>query len=229
MTARHEETNSPCPPAHSTNWPCPPAQGYYAEDLDRLPGLPPHTELIDGTLVLPGPQQPFQTEVLSQLEAAMIRLTPADDFTVVRQKSVLLGRRSRPEPDLMLVKANVELAKDATYYPPHAVTLVAEVVTPDSEARDRDRKPHIYAAAGFEYFWRLEEVAGKIILYTYELNKMSHHYMLLGIFQGRVRLARPFPIDIDLNDLLTSHSHSHSHSRSRTARNLGPALQLLPV
>lgn len=32
-------------------WPRPPEGGYVAEDLDRLPNLPPHTELIDGSLV----------------------------------------------------------------------------------------------------------------------------------------------------------------------------------
>lgn len=29
-------------------WPIPPTEGWTADDLDRIPGLPPHTELIDG-------------------------------------------------------------------------------------------------------------------------------------------------------------------------------------
>ncbi|MFI9415012.1 hypothetical protein [Nocardia gamkensis] len=32
-------------------WLRPPPGGFVAEDLDRLPDLPPHTELIDGSLV----------------------------------------------------------------------------------------------------------------------------------------------------------------------------------
>lgn len=31
-------------------WPVPPEGGWTADDLDRIPGLPPHTELIDGSL-----------------------------------------------------------------------------------------------------------------------------------------------------------------------------------
>ncbi len=32
-------------------WYVPPEEGFHAEDLDRIPELPPHTELIDGSLV----------------------------------------------------------------------------------------------------------------------------------------------------------------------------------
>jgi hypothetical protein len=36
--------------------PIPPPEGWTADDPDRIPGLPPHAELIDGSLVLTGPQ-----------------------------------------------------------------------------------------------------------------------------------------------------------------------------
>lgn len=39
--------------------PMPPQDGYTADDLDRIPDLPPHTELIDGNLVLVSPQKLF--------------------------------------------------------------------------------------------------------------------------------------------------------------------------
>ena len=32
---------------------------YTAEDLDRIPDLPPHTELIDGNLIFVSPQALF--------------------------------------------------------------------------------------------------------------------------------------------------------------------------
>lgn len=37
---------------HSSRWPVPPQDGYTVDDLFTLPDLPPHTELIDGSLVL---------------------------------------------------------------------------------------------------------------------------------------------------------------------------------
>ena len=36
--------------SQSVNWPVPPPEGFTADDLDRIPDLPPHTELIDGSL-----------------------------------------------------------------------------------------------------------------------------------------------------------------------------------
>lgn len=37
-------------------WPIPPVGGYRAEDLDTIPGLPSHIELIDGSLVFAAPR-----------------------------------------------------------------------------------------------------------------------------------------------------------------------------
>lgn len=37
---------------HSSRWPVPPQDGYTVDDLFTLPDLPPHTELLDGSLVL---------------------------------------------------------------------------------------------------------------------------------------------------------------------------------
>ena len=44
------------PEAPEPSWPVPPVGGWTADDLDRLPNLPPHTELIDGSLVFVSPQ-----------------------------------------------------------------------------------------------------------------------------------------------------------------------------
>jgi hypothetical protein len=43
-------------------WPIPPAEGYFAADLDTIPGLPRHTELIDGNLVIAARQTIFHSE-----------------------------------------------------------------------------------------------------------------------------------------------------------------------
>ncbi|MFF5254808.1 Uma2 family endonuclease [Streptomyces leeuwenhoekii] len=47
---------SVAPKASTPIWPIPPEGGWTADDLDRLPNLPPHTELIDGSLVFVRPQ-----------------------------------------------------------------------------------------------------------------------------------------------------------------------------
>ncbi|MFJ5729931.1 hypothetical protein ACIQC2_17880 [Streptomyces paradoxus] len=50
---------SGAPKASKPTWPTSPEGGWTADDLDRLPNLPPHTELIDGSLVFVSPQTVF--------------------------------------------------------------------------------------------------------------------------------------------------------------------------
>jgi hypothetical protein len=45
--------------APGRRWPVPPRDGYTVDDLFTLPDLPPHTELIDGSLVFVSPQRDF--------------------------------------------------------------------------------------------------------------------------------------------------------------------------
>lgn len=47
------------PEVPEPRWAVPPEGGWTADDLDTLPNLPPHTELIDGSLVFVGPQTLF--------------------------------------------------------------------------------------------------------------------------------------------------------------------------
>jgi Uma2 family endonuclease len=181
--------------------PLPPVGGFTAEDLDRIPDLPPHTELIDGSLVFVSPQRVFHTLALYLLEQGLRRTAPKD-LRVRREMSVTLGPRQRPEPDLLVVRASAETGPDQTAYAPDAVELVVEVVSPDSEERDRERKPQLYAKAGIRHFWRVEDSSGgKISLYVYELDPATRAYALTGIYHDRVKLALPFEIDLDLTEI----------------------------
>lgn len=180
------------------DWLVPPPEGFTAEDLDRLADLPPHTELIDGSLVLVSPQQLWHTLVLSLLEEGLRRTAP-DHLRVRREMSVVLGRRQRPEPDLVVVRAEAEHDPSLTAYQPDAVELVVEVVSPDSQERDRQRKPQLYAGAGIRHFWRVENTAGKPAVYAYELDPATGAYAPGGIHRDRVRAGVPYDVDIDLS------------------------------
>ncbi|MBL1081602.1 hypothetical protein JK359_06350 [Streptomyces actinomycinicus] len=46
----------------------PPEGGWTGDDLDRLPNLPPHPELIDGILVFASPQTMFRVRAVSFFE-----------------------------------------------------------------------------------------------------------------------------------------------------------------
>lgn len=78
--------------------------------------------------------------------------------------------------------------------------LAVEVVSPVSEARDRDTKPRKYAAAGIPHFWRVEMAGADDhpVVYAFELAPEARAYHLVGTFRQRVTLGAPFPLDIDL-------------------------------
>ncbi|MEV0895585.1 Uma2 family endonuclease [Actinoplanes sp. NPDC049802] len=185
----------------AAEWHIPPVEGYTADDLDRIPDLPPHTELIDGSLVIVSPQKRFHMKMLRLLENALVQSAPRDSFHVSREMSVALGLRQRPEPDLIVVRADAEIDDDATWYPVEAVVLAVEVVSPESRERDRVRKPLLYAGAGIPHFWRVEENGKEPVVYVFEIEPVTRQYVPTGIFHDRVTLKVPFEIDIDLTEI----------------------------
>ncbi|MFF2088288.1 Uma2 family endonuclease [Nocardia sp. NPDC058176] len=192
-------TAEPIPPGGSPlGWPVPPPGGYFAEDLDHLSELPPHTQLIDGSLVFVSPQMRFHLFVVTFLHLQLMRQVP-EGYEVAREMTVTLGPRQRPEPDVMVVDAAGVLGLDQTTYQPGDVLLAIEVVSPDSVVRDRHRKPQLYAEAGIPHFWRVENVDGRAVLYTYQLDPATGKYSTAGIHHGRMKVDLPFALDLDLD------------------------------
>ncbi|MFD4995142.1 Uma2 family endonuclease [Streptomyces buecherae] len=180
-------------------WPVPPPDGCTVDDLFALPDLPPHTELIDGRLVFVSPQRIFHMATLYLLESGLRRTVP-DHLLVGREMTVVLGPRNAPEPDLFVVREEAVRSRRQASFDGADVLLVVEVVSPDSEARDRDTKPPKYAAAGIPHFW-LVEMAGDEdhpVVHTYERDPVTQVYALTGIHHERLRLSVPFTLDIDL-------------------------------
>nr|WP_260407603.1 Uma2 family endonuclease [Planomonospora venezuelensis] len=182
------------------DWVFPPERGFTADDLDRLHGIPPHTELIDGTLVFVSPQTNFHMSMLFLLESELRRTVPGG-LTVRREMTVTLGRRQRPEPDIMVVRADAVQGPRQTTYRPQDVVLAVEVVSPESEIRDRERKPRLYAESGITHFWLVENTDGEPSVHVYELDRATTSYVPTGIHRGRLKLDVPFAIDIDLSQI----------------------------
>lgn len=179
-------------------YPVPPAQGWVAEDLDRLSGLPRHTELIDGVLVFRSPQQQFHARALRLLERALLRQAP-DHLDVLREFGMVLDRRNRTEPDVLVIPFSGDPRPDEMSLKAEDVLLAVEVVALDSEARDREVKPRKYASAGVRHFWRVEaDEQGVPIVYVYELDPALEVYVPTGIHRDRLTLTVPFSLDIDL-------------------------------
>lgn len=157
MSAVSEDEMAGEPPYR---WPIPPAEGWTADDLDRIPGLPPHTELIDGSLVFTSAQTRFHSRTMRLLDNALLAQTPAH-LDVDRKMAVRLDQRNRPEPDIVVFSAEAVTGPNQTWYEPEDIVLAVEVVSADSRERDREAKPRKYAAAGVLHFWRVEQDADK--------------------------------------------------------------------
>ncbi|MEV6125718.1 Uma2 family endonuclease [Streptomyces violaceusniger] len=183
-------------------WVFPPPDGFTADHLDRIPELPRHTELIDGSLVFAGRQRAFHSLAVYLLNTALRQWAPKS-LRVCRDMTVTLDRRNRPEPDLSVLRAEAVSAEGhETGYGAADVVLVVEVVSPESESRDRKRKPQLYAEAGIPHFWLVEHGEGRRpVVQVFELNTVTRTYVPTGIYHERIKLPVPFTIDIDLTEI----------------------------
>lgn len=182
------------------DWMRPPrAEGWFAEDLDRIPEAPRHTELIDGALVfMMSPQRWWHGHLITMLTVALMEQVPAG-VGVGREMTVRLDQRNRPEPDLLVTTADYE--GDRTWFGPDEVLLVVEVVSPESAHRDRTVKLRKYAEAGIPHYWCIEDEDETPVVHVYELDGPTRSYAPAGIFRGALRVAVPFEITLDLDKL----------------------------
>jgi Uma2 family endonuclease len=191
------------PPSSLPDWVFPPPQGFVAEDLDHIPDLPAHTELIDGSLVFVRPQRDFHHTVVFRLHVILEDLVPAG-HEVRQEMSVKLAPRQRPEPDVIVLGPDAVINKGVTCFRAEDVVLAVEVVSPDSEVRDRQRKPTLYADAGIPHFWRVEEINDMPAVFVYEIDPATKSSVITGVHHDRLKVSVPFDIDIDLTTLYKS-------------------------
>jgi Uma2 family endonuclease len=183
------------------DWMRPPrAEGWFADDLDRLPEAPRHTELIDGALVfMMSPQRSWHGRVVLALTFALAGAAPAG-VEVEHEMTLRLDDRNRPEPDIVVTTA--EYDESRTWYDPADVLLAVEVVSPESEHRDRTVKLRKYAEAGIPHYWLVEQDNDTTVVHVYELDRPTRAYVPVEICRGTLRRPVPFAITIDLMTLV---------------------------
>ena len=182
-------------------WMYPPREsGWEADDLDLLPAdAPRHIELLDGALIFNmSPQRSWHDRVIRRLTAALEDVAPGG-WTVEAQMTIKLNRRSRPEPDVIV--ASVPYSPERTRFLPAEVELVVEVVSAESEDRDRRYKPGLYADAGIRHCWRIEDEHGLPVVHTYELDDTTRAYVATGVHRERLSVRAPMAIDLRLDTL----------------------------
>ncbi|MGW2029136.1 Uma2 family endonuclease [Streptomyces sp. NPDC001811] len=198
---------SVAPKASTPSWPTPPKGGWTADDLDRLPNLPPHTELIDGSLVFVSPQTMFHVRAVDFFNWQLQSLAP-EEFEVIREFTIDIDRQNRPEPDVVVVSADVVEEPSQTRFPAESVVMAIEVVSEDSVSLDRETKPLKYARAKIPHYWRVENENGRAAVHVFELEPTTGTYTSTGIFRERMKLDVPFPMDLDLTRIKTRRDRS---------------------
>ncbi|MEJ8644018.1 Uma2 family endonuclease [Streptomyces sp. MS1.HAVA.3] len=180
-------------------WPVPPQDGYTVDDLFTLPNLPPHTELIDGSLVFVSPQRDFHSTMIDLLVHGLRQCAPPH-LRVRREMTVVIDKRNGPEPDISVVRTEAVTGPDRTHFLAADVLLAVEVVSPDSESRDRDTKPHKYAAAGIPHFWRVERsgTGSRPVIHVYALDPVTKGYVHTGMHRDMLKVDAPYDVNIDL-------------------------------
>ena len=179
------------------DWMHPPRpQGWFSDDLDDVPELPAHTELLDGALVFRlVPQRLWHSQVVHALAGALAGQAPAS-IEIDCQITVRLDERTRLEPDVVATTA--EFDPDRTAFLPEQVVLAVEVVSPESEHRDRTVKLRKYAEASIKHYWLVAEEDYQPVVHVYELDAPTGTYAPAGIFRDSLVRPVPFPVSIDL-------------------------------
>lgn len=190
------------PEAPEPRWAVPPVGGWTADDLDTLPNLPPHTELIDGSLVFVSPQTLFHSRAVDFFNWQLQSLAPPD-LEVVREFTIDVDFQNRPEPDVVVVRADAVESLRQTRFPASSVVLAIEVVSDESVTRDRETKPVKYARARIPHYWRVENQDGRAVVYVFELEPATGAYTSTGIFHDRMKVSAPFTIDLDLTAIVS--------------------------
>jgi Uma2 family endonuclease len=151
--------------------------------------LPPSSrmELVDGVVQLMTPATRRHQIVVQKIRIAMEALSP-EELHIVWEQEVRLADLLRRNPDVMAVRAEAD-DLDIYGYEPKDVALAVEVVSPNTQARDRLHKPAEYAAAGIEHYWRVE-IAPEMVVHTYRLGETGR-YLQTGIFNDDDTIAAP--------------------------------------
>ncbi|MFE7748201.1 Uma2 family endonuclease [Streptomyces sp. NPDC057428] len=189
------------PEASEPRWAVPPVGGWTADDLDTLPNLPPHTELIDGSLVFMSPQTLFHTRAVDFFNWQLQSLAPPE-LEAVREFTIDIDFQNRPEPDVVVVRADAVESLRQTRFSASSVLLAVEVVSDESVTRARETKPAKYARARIPHYWRVENQDGRAVVYVFELEPATGAYTSTGIFHDRMKVSTPFPVDLDLTAIV---------------------------
>ena len=148
-------------------------------DYERLPeGV--CAQLIEGELVMAPTPTPWHERLVAQfIEELVSFFGPRSGRILPSKVEIVVGKPPDEEivqPDVVVLPAGTN-AMGRKWKPPTPV-LVAEILSPSTEAYDRGAKLRIYAAAGVKEAWLLDPAEERIEIR--DLAKGTHRVFAKG-------------------------------------------------
>jgi Uma2 family endonuclease len=167
--AQELKTQTPTPPVTAT-----PPRMTYEEFLEWADGA--HAEWVDGEVILMSPaSEPHQNlnGFLSSLLRFFVEAHGLGRILIPPFQMKLSSRPSGREPDLTFV-SHANLGNLKRNYLDGPAGMVVEIVSPDSQARDRGEKFYEYEEGGVLEYWIIDQTRRRAEFYrldegTYKL------------------------------------------------------------
>ena len=131
-------------------------------------------EWVDGVVVMTSPASLRHQEIMDFLKELLSTYAKVHKLgkVVGPPFQMKLGRSGR-EPDLLFV-TNEHLGRLKKTYLDGPADLVVEIVSPESQERDRNDKFREYSEAGIPEYWLIDPAMGQAIFY--QLDASGHYH-----------------------------------------------------
>jgi Uma2 family endonuclease len=166
--------------------------------------IPGHRiELIDGEIVVSPSANRWHSGAIDELIDALIDVKREHAWRIHTNLTVhIAATRERLIPDLMIAPDDAPGFNDEELLG-HGVLLVAEVVSPSSQRRDRVAKPRAYAQGGVPLYLLIDQLADPPAVTLFSDPHETTYRACDRATAGRpVRLPDPFGIALDTRRLL---------------------------
>ncbi|MGW3041589.1 Uma2 family endonuclease [Kitasatospora sp. NPDC001159] len=182
-------------------WFLPPAQGWTYEQARKF-DLPFEWDLVDGVIAVRGQTNFWHDQVRSGLERRLFaaRVEPC---AVLPERCMLLDESNTAKPDVVVFDKTRLDVFELDCLPVESVLLAVEVVSHGTRANDRFGKPGLYAEKGIPYYWRVERGLDNLpIVHEFHRDEEKGVYLPVAQHEGVLRTSVPYPVEIDLAEVV---------------------------
>src|SRR6266404_291561 len=151
--AQELKTQTPTPPVTGT----PPPRMTYEEFLEWGDGI--RAEWVDGEVIVTSPPSPPHQSLMAFIGALLLFFVEAKQLGRIFLPPFQMKLSTRPsgrEPDLLFISSD-KLGNLKHNYLDGPADLVVEIVSPESQLRDRGDKFYEYEEAGVREYWILDQ------------------------------------------------------------------------